>query len=48
MTAAPVPSIIPAKREESLSAKVVNELCGFPVQVYECPNCHLVELYRES
>jgi hypothetical protein len=47
MTASAVVGIIPAKNEEVLTPKVVNEACGFPVRAYECPQCHLVELYRE-
>jgi hypothetical protein len=37
----------PRKRNGELSAKVVNDACGFPIRAYECPNCHFVELYRE-
>jgi hypothetical protein len=48
MRVAPVVGIIPAKSDEVLSAKVINDACGLPVQAYECPNCHLVELYREG
>jgi hypothetical protein len=47
MQASPVVGIIPARRNGELSAKVVNDACGFPIRAYECPNCHLVELYRE-
>jgi hypothetical protein len=47
MLVSPVVGIIPARRNGELSAKVVNDACGFPIRAYECPNCHLVELYRE-
>lgn len=47
MQASPVVGIIPARRTGELSAKVVNDACGFPIRAYECPHCHLVELYRE-
>jgi hypothetical protein len=47
MQASPVVGIIPARRNGELSPKVVNDACGFPIRAYECPNCHLVELYRE-
>ena len=43
-----VVGIIPAKSGSELTAKVVNEACGLPVLAYECPKCHLVELYREE
>jgi hypothetical protein len=43
-----VVGIIPARRNGELSTKVVNDACGFPIRAYECPNCHLVELYRET
>jgi ribosomal protein S27AE len=48
MTASPVVGIIPAKSAGELTARVVNEACGFPVRAYECPKCHFVELYREG
>jgi hypothetical protein len=48
MKTAPVVSIIPAMRDERFSTKVINDACGLAVQAYECPHCHLVELYRES
>jgi len=48
MRAVPVVGMIPARKGAELSAKIINDACGFPVQVYECPTCHLVELYRES
>ncbi|MGB9510716.1 MAG: hypothetical protein WBU20_03450 [Candidatus Acidiferrum sp.] len=48
MKAAPVAGMIPAKDAHTLSTKVINEACGFPVRAYECPHCHLVELYREA
>jgi hypothetical protein len=48
MEASPVAGIIPARNEVELTARVVNEACGFPVRAYECPKCHLVELYREA
>ena len=47
MRASPVVGIIPARRNEELSAKVVNDACGFPVRAYACPKCHFVELYGE-
>jgi hypothetical protein len=47
MKAAPVVGIIPAKEEHTLSPRVINEACGFPVRAYECPVCHFVEFYRE-
>jgi len=45
--AAPVVGMIPAKQGAELSPKVINDACGFPVRAYECPKCHLVELYHE-
>jgi hypothetical protein len=48
MKASTVAGIIPAWKNEELSPKVVNDACGFPVRAYECPSCHLVELYRED
>jgi hypothetical protein len=47
MQASPVVGIIPARSNVELSAKVVNDACGFPIRAYECPKCHFVELYRE-
>jgi hypothetical protein len=47
MQASRVAGIIPARSNGELSAKVVNEACGFPIRAYECPKCHFVELYRE-
>jgi hypothetical protein len=47
MKPAPVVGMIPAKRDSELSAKIIGDACGFPVRAYECPKCHLVELYRE-
>jgi hypothetical protein len=44
MNATPVVSIIPAMSDE----RFVNVKCGLPIQAYECPQCHLVELYREG
>lgn len=48
MKAVPVIGMIPARSGGELSPKVINDACGFPVQVYECPSCHLVELYRQA
>lgn len=47
MQPSPVVGIIPARSNVGLSTKVVNEACGFAIRPYECPKCHLVELYRE-
>lgn len=48
MQAAPVVGMIPARQTAELSAKIISDACGFPVRAYECPKCHLVELYREA
>jgi len=47
MKASSVLSILPAKGESLLSHKVVNDACGISIRAYECPACHIVELYRE-
>jgi hypothetical protein len=48
MDATPVLGVIPSSLGESFSdAKVINEKCGLVVRAYECPHCHLVELYHE-
>lgn len=47
MKPAPVVGMIPAKQTGELSLKIISDACGFPVRAYECPKCHLVELYRE-
>jgi hypothetical protein len=47
MNAAHVIGIIPAMKDERfVNVKKISETAGFPVQVYECPQCRLVELYR--
>jgi hypothetical protein len=48
MNASAVLGIIPAKLEETLSAEIINDKCGLTVRAYECPHCHLIELYREG
>ena len=34
--------------EKFVNVKVVSDSGGYPVQVYICPNCRLVELYQEA
>ena len=47
MNAARVIGIIPAMNDERFTnIEKISKTGGFPVQVYECPQCHLVELYR--
>jgi hypothetical protein len=48
MKPAPVLGMIPARQAGELSSKIISDACGFPVRAYECPKCHLVELYREA
>jgi hypothetical protein len=47
MNASPVIAIIPAMIDENfINVKKISDRGGLPVQAYECPECHLVELYR--
>jgi hypothetical protein len=47
MNAAPVVAVIPAMNDERFgNVEKISKAAGFPVQVYECPQCHLVEFYR--
>jgi hypothetical protein len=49
MNAAPVIVVIPAMNDERfVNVKKISETAGLPVEAYECPLCHLVELYRPS
>jgi ribosomal protein L40E len=48
MLASRVAGITPARNEVELTAKVIHDACGLPMRAYECPKCHLVELYREG
>jgi hypothetical protein len=49
MHAAPSLTVIPGMLDERFpSFKKINDKCGLAVRAYECPSCHLVELYREQ
>jgi hypothetical protein len=47
MSAARYIAIIPAMNDENfVGVEKISKTGGFPVQAYECPRCHFVELYR--
>jgi hypothetical protein len=47
MNVTAVIGIIPAMNDDRFpNIEKISRTSGFPVQVYECPQCHLVELYR--
>lgn len=49
MTAGKIMAIIPGMNDERfVNVEAISEKGGYPVQVYECPRCHLVELYHEG
>jgi hypothetical protein len=49
MTAGKIVAIIPGMNDEHfVNVKAVSETGGYPVRVYECPRCHLIELYHED
>jgi hypothetical protein len=49
MNKAPVIAIIPAMLDDRFpNVKKISDSSGSPVQLYECPHCHLVELYHEG
>ncbi len=49
MSATAVIGIIPAMNDERFgNIEKISRTAGFPVRVYECPQCHLVELYRQE
>ena len=49
MTAGPFVAVIPGLNDERFTnVESISKKGGYPVRVYECPNCHLVELYHED
>lgn len=48
MTATKIVAIIPFMvNERFVNIKPVSETAGYPVQLYVCPQCRLIELYQE-
>jgi hypothetical protein len=49
MTAGVMKAIIPGMMDERfVKVKPISDSAGYPVSVYECPRCHLIELYHED
>jgi hypothetical protein len=40
--------MIPAMAESKAAKAPISDRMGAPVQIYECPHCHLVELYHRE
>lgn len=40
------PFMIPALSQNKKPP--ISDRMGAPVQIYECPNCHLIELYHDQ
>ena len=46
MIAADYIGVVPAQLDQKYGTQTVSSNDGIPVAMYECPNCHLVELYH--